>query len=151
MNREDIEKLEDFELRKAVALHNGYRWGIVGTSSSPKEDTPIYGFIAVINGREYMGIGVPDWEKNYSDAFSLVEEWRLAPTPPSSVGIHEISITYEDYDGTMKPLWYCYFAQYTDKTEDYQWFYSSGETPQVAICRAYVLWKEGLNDNHSID
>jgi len=146
MNREDIEKLEDFELRKAVALHNGYRWGIVGTSSSPKEDTPIYGFIAVINGKEYMGIGVPDWTKNYSDAFGLVEEWRTSPLP--SEGIHEISITYEDYDGDREPGWYCAFAQYTDIVAEYLWFYGEGKTSQEAICRAYLMWKE---DTHEAD
>lgn len=134
--REQILAMDAEQLRLAIAEAKGC--------------SDFYVFCAFVGAREELrakitgkentfDVYVPHWTTKISDAFDLVDEMiandrkfhllRFGYLPSGSPKKNEQNIVWQA----------CYGEQDVNLLE-----HTEGETAPLAICRAYLLWKEGV-------
>lgn len=124
-----IEQMTADELRRAIAAAKGIEL-ITITQTNPSRN----GFNSFVTNSKkwrfpngYIGGEPPDWPGDIAAAWVLVEE----------MGQHNWSVTIENLPERKTEVVCRVFQHFLNDT-----FLGGGETAPLAICRAYLAWKE---------
>jgi hypothetical protein len=137
MNREEIEKLNWKELRIEIAIAKGWKWrewedGARGINCKALRRDENFDYGAYNhNGEIVTTKSLPDWTVDIRDTLDLVSEVDAA-------GFHWLLRTPF---APGEQYWAGFTPHNTSGWNGRPDYYMSGPTLEIAISRAYLLWK----------
>lgn len=129
----DYSEMTDEELNGAIALKQGWLLKTCACGLPSYHDW----WMTPDGGVDYSQTDPPDYTHDWRLCGDLLEEMGNAITDG-----WEFSSEHSDMDGLEPLKWRVWMTRFTDDPADFRSVCGEADTPQRAICEAWLAWKE---------